>query len=51
MHTPNGTVVYVVDESSTAQMRPVQLSYWAGTDWIVEAGLKTGERIILDHLM
>lgn len=51
LQTPTGTVVYVVDEADTAQMRPVELGDWAGIDWIVESGLKAGERVIVDHLM
>lgn len=51
LQTPSGAVVYVVDEAGTAQMRPVELGDWAGKDWIVESGLKPGERVIVDHLM
>lgn len=51
LQTPTGTAVYVVDEAGTAQMRPVELGDWAGTDWIVESGLKAGERVIVNHLM
>lgn len=51
LQTPSGAVVYLVDEAGTAQMRPVELGDWAGKDWIVESGLKAGERVIVDHLM
>ena len=51
IQTPNGASVYIVDDSNTVQTRPVTLGDWAGTDWIVESGLATGERVVVDHLM
>jgi membrane fusion protein (multidrug efflux system) len=48
---PQGKFVYVVDEKSTAQARPVELGEWAGSDWIVISGLKAGERVIADGVM
>jgi membrane fusion protein (multidrug efflux system) len=48
---PQGKFVYVVDEKSTAQPRPVQLGEWSGDDWIVTGGLKPGEKVIVDGVM
>src|SRR5260221_2333871 len=48
---PQGKFVYVVDEKSTAQPRPVELGDWADKDWIVTNGLKPGERVIVDGVM
>ncbi|HEX9183358.1 MAG TPA: efflux RND transporter periplasmic adaptor subunit [Burkholderiales bacterium] len=48
---PQGKFVYVVDEKSTAQARPVELGEWAGSDWIVTGGLQPGERVIIDGVM
>jgi membrane fusion protein (multidrug efflux system) len=48
---PQGKFVYVVDEKSTAQARPVQLGEWVGDNWIVTDGLKPGEKVIVDGLM
>ena len=48
---PQGKFVYVVDEKSTAQARPVEVGEWAGSDWIVIGGLKPGERVIIDGVM
>jgi len=48
---PQGKFVYVVDEKSTAQARPVELGEWVGSDWIVIGGLKTGDRVIIDGVM
>jgi len=48
---PQGKFVYVVDDKSTAQPRPVALGEWSGSDWIVTSGLQAGERVIVDGLM
>jgi membrane fusion protein (multidrug efflux system) len=48
---PQGKFVYVVDEKSSAQSRPVQLGEWAGSDWIITGGLKAGDRVIIDGVM
>lgn len=48
---PQGKFVYVVDEKSTAQARPVEVGEWAGSDWIITGGLKPGERVIIDGVM
>jgi membrane fusion protein (multidrug efflux system) len=48
---PQGKFVYVVDDKSTAQPRPVQAGEWAGDRWIITDGLKGGEQVIVDGLM
>jgi membrane fusion protein (multidrug efflux system) len=48
---PQGKFVYVVDEKSTAQPRPVEVGEWAGSDWIITGGLKSGDRVIIDGVM
>ena len=52
MEGPQGKFVYVVDEKSTAQARPVEAGQWsAGERWVITAGLKGGERVIVDGVM
>jgi membrane fusion protein (multidrug efflux system) len=46
-----GKFVYVVDDKSSAQPRPVELGEWAGSDWIITGGLKAGDRVIIDGVM
>src|SRR5687768_14725103 len=48
---PQGKFVYVVDEKSTAQPRPVEAGQWAGERWIITSGLNGGERVIVDGVM
>jgi membrane fusion protein (multidrug efflux system) len=51
MEGPQGKFVYVVDEKSTAQARPVQVGEWTGERWIITSGLEGGERVIVDGVM
>jgi membrane fusion protein, multidrug efflux system len=52
MEGPQGKFVYVVDEKSTAQARPVEAGQWAaGERWVITSGLKGGERVIVDGVM
>ena len=48
---PNGKFVYVVTADSKAEARPVEVGEWAGDGWVIESGLKAGERVILDGVM
>jgi membrane fusion protein (multidrug efflux system) len=40
--------VWVVDKDSKAHQRVVEVGDWHGDDWFVSAGLKPGERIVVD---
>ena len=48
MQGPNGKFVFVVGPDNTAQPKPVQLGDWYGDQWIVNAGLESGDRVIVD---
>jgi len=48
---PQGKFVYVVDQKSTAQPRPVEAGEWSGSAWLISAGLKAGEQVIVDGVM
>lgn len=47
---PNGSVVFVVGGGNIAQPRAVKASSWEGTQWLIEEGLRPGERIIVDGI-
>ena len=49
--TEKAYLVFVVDGEGKAQLRPVQVGAWVGTDWIVMGGLKSGEKVVIDNLM
>ena len=46
-----GKFVYVVNEKSAAEPRPVQAGEWSGEDWIITSGLKEGDRVIVDGVL
>lgn len=48
---PKGKFVYTVTADSKAEARPVEVGDWAGEGWVVNSGLKAGERIIVDGVM
>lgn len=48
MQTQKGQLVYVVDKDGKAQERPVEVGQWIGTDWLINKGLKAGDRVIVD---
>jgi membrane fusion protein, multidrug efflux system len=48
---PQGKFVYVVNEKSQAEPRPVEAGEWSGQSWIITSGLKPGERVIVDGVM
>lgn len=51
LQSPAGPSVYVVDAKNVVEQRPVTLGEWQGDQWIIEKGLKPGERVITDRLM
>jgi len=49
--TPKGgATVMVVTADNKVELREVQVSRIVGSDWVVESGLKTGERVIVAGL-
>lgn len=48
--SPRGPYVYVVGEDNKAEMRIVTTGEWSGNEWVIEDGLKLGERVIVEGL-
>jgi len=46
--TANGHTVYVVNQKEEAEIRPVIVGEWIGEDWIINKGLKAGDRVIVE---
>jgi membrane fusion protein (multidrug efflux system) len=42
--------VWVVDQGDVASQRPVQVGLRTGSDWIIEDGVKAGDRIIVEGI-
>jgi membrane fusion protein (multidrug efflux system) len=51
MEGPQGKFVYVVNEKSQAEPRPVEAGQWSGERWVITSGLNGGERVITDGVM
>lgn len=48
---PQGKFVYLLGADGKAESRPVQVGEWFGDDWIVNAGVKAGDKVIVDGVM
>jgi len=44
----NGPFVYVLADSNKVSARPVAATDWQGTQWIIEDGLRAGDKVIVD---
>lgn len=52
LESPKGKYVYVVGADGNARPRPVEAGDWAAPDgWIINAGLKAGERVVVDGVI
>ncbi len=47
---PEGPAVYVVGEGGKVELRTVQATSWLDSQWLVEAGLGDGERVVVTGL-
>lgn len=45
---PSGSFVYVIGEQDKAELRPVEATSWHRKDWLIESGLKPGERVVVE---
>lgn len=45
---PQGPIVFVVGEGDKVEIRPVKASSWQEREWIIESGVRPGERVIVD---
>ncbi|RJX17945.1 MAG: efflux RND transporter periplasmic adaptor subunit [Desulfobulbus sp.] len=48
LQTGNGHAVFVVSPQGTAEIRPVIVGEWVGSDWIISQGLNPGEEVVVD---
>lgn len=52
LESPKGKYLYVVGAGNKAEPRPVEVGDWAASDgWIINNGLKPGERVVVDGVM
>ncbi|MXP08985.1 efflux RND transporter periplasmic adaptor subunit [Pseudoblastomonas halimionae] len=46
----NGGTVMIVDKDGKAALRPVKLGEMVGENWVIESGLKPGDKVIVSNL-
>ena len=44
---PKGSVVFVVGEGDKVEVREIQATGWEGNQWLIEDGLRVGDRVIV----
>lgn len=47
---PSGPVVYLVGPDDKVEVRDVQAAAWHGNQWLIEEGLKPGERVVVEGI-
>jgi membrane fusion protein (multidrug efflux system) len=48
---PDTKLVMTVNAEGMVEPRPVQVSDWSGTEWLITAGLKPGDTVIVDGVV
>lgn len=48
---PQGPFVYVVGPDEIVQIRDVAASTWKGDQWLIDSGLKAGDRVVVNGVM
>jgi len=47
---PSGSVVYVLAEGDKIAIRDVKAAGWQGSQWLIEEGLHSGDRVVVDGM-
>jgi membrane fusion protein (multidrug efflux system) len=50
LQSSQGRFVYILNADGKAQMVPIQIAQIQGPDAVVSAGLKAGDRVIIDNI-
>ena len=48
---PQGPFVYVVNQDEKIEIRDVAASDWKGDQWLIDGGLRAGDRVVVNGLM
>ena len=51
LESPKGKFAYIVNAEGKAEPRPLEVGDWSGDGWVINAGLKPGDRLIVDGVM
>jgi membrane fusion protein (multidrug efflux system) len=51
LESPKGKFAYIVNAESRAEPRPLDVGDWTRDGWVINAGLKPGDRVIVDGVL
>jgi len=51
LESPKGKFAYIVNAESKAEPRPLEVGDWTSGGWVINAGLKPGDRVIVDGVL
>ena len=51
LESPKGKFAYIVNAESKAEPRPLDVGDWTRDGWVINAGLKSGDRVIVDGVL
>jgi membrane fusion protein (multidrug efflux system) len=51
LESPKGKFAYVVDAEGKAEPRPLDVGDWTSDGWVINGGLKPGDKVIVDGVM
>jgi membrane fusion protein (multidrug efflux system) len=51
LESPKGKFAYIVNAEGKAEPRPLEVGDWTGDGWVINGGLKPGDKVIVDGVM
>ncbi len=51
MESPKGKYAFIVNAENKAEIRPLEVGDWTGDGWIINGGLKAGDRVVVEGVM
>jgi membrane fusion protein (multidrug efflux system) len=51
MESPKGKYAFIVNAENKAEIRPLEVGDWTGDGWIINGGLKPGDRVVVEGVM
>jgi membrane fusion protein (multidrug efflux system) len=51
LESPKGKFAYIVNAESKAEPRPLEVGDWTSDGWVINSGLKPGDKVIVDGVM
>ena len=51
LESPKGKYVYVLTADNKSEPRPLEVGDWTGDGWVINGGLKPGDRLVVDGVV